>query len=253
MDEHDALCALIPLISKAGLRKSNDTDNEFSVVGPKVGFVEDLDINLHLLRSQFTIPNLIVKMLTVGSLSNSRVAIVYIDGIANKDNVSIVEQRLSSIDFEVVFDTSQLDQIISDNSLSPFPLFVSTERRDRVIYSLISGQVAVISDGSPYFITGPSTLYDFFISPEDYYLPWILGSFLGSSAYLVLFSHFLRLPCISRLRRSTTKSFQRIYCSRLFSPDKMCHSLGSGGAFWKSPLNFSAKLEPGCPLRSAKR
>ncbi|MCY9656867.1 spore germination protein [Paenibacillus chondroitinus] len=176
-NEHDALCALVPLISKAGLRKSNDTDNEFSVVGPKVGFVEDLDINLHLIRSQFALPNLIIKTISIGSLSNSRVAIIYIDGITSKENVAIIEQRLSSIDFEVVFDTAQLDQIISDNSLSPFPLFVSTERRDRVIYSLISGQVAVISDGSPYFITGPSTLYDFFISPEDYYLPWILGSF----------------------------------------------------------------------------
>jgi hypothetical protein len=45
------------------------------------------------------------------------------------------------------------------------------------VYALISGQVAIISDGSPYFITGPSTLFDFFISPEDYYLPWILGTF----------------------------------------------------------------------------
>jgi hypothetical protein len=70
-----------------------------------------------------------------------------------------------------------LDQLIADNSLTPFPLFTTTERRDRVIYALITGQVAVISEGSPSFITGPSTLFDFFVSPEDYYLPWALGSF----------------------------------------------------------------------------
>ncbi|MDD9267387.1 spore germination protein [Paenibacillus sp. GCM10023248] len=191
LTEHSGLCALVPLTSKEGLRKNNDTDNEFSVVGPKVGFVEDLDINLHLIRSQIAVPNLIVKTLSLGSMSNSRVAIVYIDGVTNQDNVAVIEDRLRTLDFEVVFDTSQLDQIISDNSWSPFPLFVSTERRDRVIYSLISGQVAVISDGSPYFITGPSTLYDFFISPEDYYLPWMLGSFFRIIRILgVLFSVF---------------------------------------------------------------
>lgn len=191
LTENDSLCALIPLISKDGLRKNNDTDNEFSVVGPKVGFVEDLDVNLHLLRSSLSVPNLIVKTMTIGSLSNSRVAIIYLDGITSKDNVAVIEERLSVIDFEVIFDTSQLDQIISDNSWTPFPLFISTERRDRVIYSLISGQVAVISDGSPYFITGPSTLYDFFISPEDYYLPWMLGSFFRVIRILgVFFSVF---------------------------------------------------------------
>ncbi|MEF3305825.1 spore germination protein [Paenibacillus sp. GYB003] len=91
--------------------------------------------------------------------------------------VQTAEQRLKQIDVDVVFDSSLLDQFISDNSSTPFPLFLTTERRDRVVYALISGQVAIVSDGSPYFVTGPSTLFDFFISPEDYYLPWILGSF----------------------------------------------------------------------------
>ncbi|MCG3056830.1 spore germination protein, partial [Escherichia coli] len=50
-------------------------------------------------------------------------------------------------------------------------------RVDRVLFTLLNGQVAFFSSGSPYAVTGPSTLLDFFISPEDYYLPWVLGSF----------------------------------------------------------------------------
>ncbi|QGQ96146.1 spore germination protein [Paenibacillus psychroresistens] len=177
LNENDQKCALIPLANKLGLRLNNDTENEFSVVGPKVGFVEDLETNIHLLRVKLNIPNLIVKEFTIGSISRSRIAIVYIEGVTNEQIIQTVEQRLSDIDFDVLFDSSMLDQIISDSSLTPFPLFLSTERRDRVVFALISGQVAFIMDGSPYFITGPSTLFDFFISPEDYYLPWILGSF----------------------------------------------------------------------------
>ncbi|WP_309122202.1 spore germination protein [Paenibacillus sp.] len=170
-------CALVPLAGLHGMRKDNTTENEFSVVGPNVGFIEDLDTNLHLLRMQLSIPQLVVKELTIGSMSKSRVAIVYIEGVTNERNVQTARQRLEGIDFDVIFDTSLLDQMIADESATPFPLFVTTERRDRVVYALISGQVAIIADGSPYFITGPSTLHDFFISPEDYFLPWILGSF----------------------------------------------------------------------------
>ncbi|MFD2614821.1 spore germination protein [Paenibacillus gansuensis] len=177
MSDADHTCAVVHIASKLGLRKSNDTENEFSVVGPKVGFIEDLDTNIHLLRLKINIPNLVVKEFMIGNISNSRVAIMYIDGVTNEQVIQTVKQRIEDIDFEVVFDTSQLDQMLSDNSNSPFPLFLTTERRDRVVYALVSGQIAVISDGSPYFVTGPSTLFDFFISPEDYYLPWVLGSF----------------------------------------------------------------------------
>lgn len=177
LEEHDRKFALVNVASKEGLRKDNNTENEFSVVGPKVGFVEDLDTNIRLLRAQINIPNLIVKELTIGSISKTRVFVIYIDGVTNPQFIQTTEQRLKQIDYDVIWDSSVLDQFISDNSSTPFPLFLSTERRDRVVYALISGQVAIVSDGSPYFVTGPSTLFDFFISPEDYYLPWILGSF----------------------------------------------------------------------------
>ena len=177
LDMNDQKCLIVLLSSKLGLRQNNNTENEFSVVGPKVGFIEDLDTNIHLLRVKINIPNLVVKEISVGSVSKSRVAIIYIEGITNSEIVDRFEQRLQGIDFEIVFDTSQMSQVIADNSASPFPLFLSTERRDRVVYALSNGQAAFIIDGSPYFVTGPSTLFDFFISPEDYYLPWMLGSF----------------------------------------------------------------------------
>ncbi|MBO7746744.1 spore germination protein [Paenibacillus sp. MWE-103] len=160
-----------------GHRKSNETENEFSVVGPKIGFVENIEVNMHLMRQQINTPALIFEKITVGSLSNTKVVIAYLDGITNPRHVETMRQRLQAIDFDVVFDNSQLTQIITDHSNTPFPLFVTTERVDRVIFSMLSGQVAVFSDGSPYAITAPSSLLDFFISGEDYYLSWILASF----------------------------------------------------------------------------
>lgn len=113
----------------------------------------------------------------VGSMSHTKVAIVYIEGVTSEQHVQTMVQRLQNIDFDVVFDSSQLHQFISDNSLTPFPLSLSTERLDRTVWALINGQVAVLSNGSPYAITAPATLLDFFVSPEDYYLPWVIASF----------------------------------------------------------------------------
>ncbi|ANB59795.1 spore germination protein [Anoxybacteroides amylolyticum] len=171
-------CALINLASEnLGLRQNNDSENEFSVVGPKVGFVENIGTNLHLLRRQIVTPNLIFRELTLGTMSRTKIVIAYIDGIVNEQILQTVTQRVSEIEFDIIFDTSLLEQMLSDNSSSPFPSFVSTERVDKAVYALIEGQVAILADGSPYVITGPSTLFDFFTSPEDYYLPWVLGSF----------------------------------------------------------------------------
>jgi len=160
-----------------GLRKNNDSENEFSVVGPKVGFIENVGTNLHLIRRQIATPNLVFREMMIGSMSKTKVVIAYIDGVANPETIQTVMQRIEAIHFDVVFDNAIIDQLIADNSRTPFPLFVSTERIDRAIYALVSGQVAIFCDGSPYAVIGPAALFDFFTSPEDYYLPWVLGTF----------------------------------------------------------------------------
>ncbi|CAM4395178.1 hypothetical protein FHS16_001943 [Paenibacillus endophyticus] len=190
----DAFILVNVNITERGHRLSNDTENEFSVVGPKVGFVENIDLNIHLLRQQMAVPELVFEEVTVGSMSNTKVMIVYLDGVTNDQHVQTARQRLQAIDVDIIYDSSFLDQIISDNTNTPFPLFLSTERVDRVIYAISSGQVAVFSDGSPYVITGPSTFLDFFISPEDYYVPWIIGSFFRIIRIMSVFFSVFATP-----------------------------------------------------------
>ncbi|MCM3536752.1 spore germination protein [Priestia endophytica] len=185
-------CALIKVLNiEGGFRTENDTENEFSVTGPKLGFVEDLDMNLYMLRKTFVTEKLSFKEVSLGNLSKSRIVIVYVEGITNKKHIENATERINNIDFDVVFDGSLLDQLLSDNQNTPFPLFLGTERIDRAIQTLINGQLVIFTSGSPYAITGPSSLFDFFISPEDYYLPWMIGSFLRVTRFFaVAFSIF---------------------------------------------------------------
>ena len=124
LHKDDKLVALIKVQSfDTGFRKENETENEFSVVGPKIGFVEDLDVNLYLMRKTVISENLIFKELTVGNKSKTRVVLVYLEGVTNPQHVETMTQRLEGVDFDVIFDSTMLDQLISDNSSTPFPLF----------------------------------------------------------------------------------------------------------------------------------
>ncbi|MBY0155378.1 spore germination protein [Cytobacillus firmus] len=207
LKQNDELCALVNLEdSKSGKRQFSEAENESTVVGPKVGFVESIDVNIGLLRKQITNSKLTLKEFTLGSLSKSKVIVAYIEGVANEQNINTMEQRLTDFDWDMIFDTSMIGNLIADNSNSIFPIFLHTERLDRVVWAMLNGQIAIFSDGSPNVVTGPSVFLDFFISPEDYYLPWMLGSaarvtrILGvvfsvfaSSVYVAILTHHYQM------------------------------------------------------------
>ncbi|RAK18608.1 GerA spore germination protein [Anoxybacillus vitaminiphilus] len=173
------------------IRNVSIPEVEFSVVGPKETFLESLEINLHLLRKRIPCNKLTVKILKIGKLSKTKIAIIYLKGIADEENVNTVTQRISEIDFDQITDSSYIVQLISDNQKSPFPQLLDTERPDRVAAILAEGKVAIIVDGSPHALIGPTTLVEFFSSFEDYFLNWYIASFfrlirLFSVAFSVL-------------------------------------------------------------------
>ncbi|MEH7388044.1 spore germination protein [Bacillus sp. JJ1521] len=163
--------------SRLGQRETNETENEFSVIGPKVGFIEDLNSNLHLLRDHLATSDLIIEQFTIGTRSKTTVVIAYLDGVTNPQYINTAKQRILDLDVDGVFDSTELEQLISDHSRSPFPLFISTERIDRASAALLKGEIILMCDKSPYALIGPVTLMDFFSTPEDFFIPSVIASF----------------------------------------------------------------------------
>lgn len=162
---------------RLGQRETNDTQNEFSVIGPKVGFIEDLSTNLHLIRDHLNTSDLIFEEIIVGSRMRTKVVVAYLDGVTNPEYVNTVKQRLKGLDIDVSYDNTHLEQLISDHTRTLFPLYITTERIDRTVGSLVLGQVVIISDKSSYALIGPVNLMEFFSNPEDFYLPSYIASF----------------------------------------------------------------------------
>ncbi|WP_430735813.1 spore germination protein [Gracilibacillus dipsosauri] len=162
---------------------------EFSVIGPKIAFIEDLHTNVNLIRKRIKLPHLQMKLLKVGKVTKTSVAIMYIDGIANQENIDTIIQRIKDIEYDQIIDSSFIGQMIADNSTSPFPQLMDTERPDRVTSAIIEGKIAIICDGSPHVLTGPTTLVEFFASYEDYFLTWPLATaFRIIRIFAVMFS-----------------------------------------------------------------
>ncbi|MBS4190648.1 spore germination protein [Bacillus sp. FJAT-49705] len=162
---------------------------EFSVIGPKEAFVESIGQNINLVRKRLPVKELIIEEYTLGSLSKTRIAILYMDGITDEENVNTVRERITSIEFDAITDSSFVVQLICDNSNSPFPQLLDTERPDRVSSVLAEGKVVIMVDGSPHALITPTTLVEFFGSFEDYLLNWILSSFFRLiRVFAVIFS-----------------------------------------------------------------
>ncbi|MGM7702723.1 spore germination protein [Pseudalkalibacillus sp. Hm43] len=177
LKEEDERVLLIPAVSTE-TRKVSIPEVEFSVVGPKEAFVESIDTNINLVRKRITLPELTVEETTIGKVTKTRICTLYIDGIADQENVNTVLQRLDGIEFDEINDSSYIAQMLSDNSNSPFPQFVDTERPDRVAGALAEGKIVILVDGSPHALTCPTTLVEFFSASDDYFLNWHLASTL---------------------------------------------------------------------------
>ncbi|WP_413380209.1 spore germination protein [Alkalihalobacillus sp. 1P02AB] len=190
IEESQETC-LIAMLPQEEVRDVTIPEVEFSVIGPKEAFVEAIDVNINLVRKRLPTPNLITKEYTIGTLSKTKVIIMYLDSIANNENINTMIERITTIEIETISDSSYINQLIEDFSNSPFPQFIDTERPDRVAAELAEGKIAVFVNGSPQVITAPTTFIEFFSSFEDYFLSWhIASAFRLIRIFAVWFSIF---------------------------------------------------------------
>ncbi|HHT84667.1 MAG: spore germination protein [Bacillota bacterium] len=176
-------------------REVSQPTTEATIRGSKEGFVEALPTNLSLIRRRIRNPRLTIEQYILGKVSRTPVALIYIEGIANSRIVEEARRRLSSVNIDSVQESGQLEELIEDAPLSPFPTLLRTERPDRVTGNLLEGRFAILTDGSPFALIGPATFTMFLTAPEDYFERFFAGSVIRSLRY-VAFIISLTLPAL---------------------------------------------------------
>ncbi|MGM0828869.1 MAG: spore germination protein [Bacillota bacterium] len=166
----DGISKALSASTKGGEKRSiSESNTQMVVRGPKGAFTESIETNTAMVRRIIKTPDLWMESVKVGRVTKTGVTLMYIHGIANEQVVEEVRQRINKIDIDSILESGYIEQLIEDQTLSPFPTIFNTERPDVVAGNLIEGRIAIFVDGTPFVLIAPAVFIQFFQSAEDYY------------------------------------------------------------------------------------
>lgn len=178
----------------APTRSITDTATESTVIGPQDAFTESLDTNISLVRRRIRNPMLKNEDRILGTESNFRISILYIDDLVNKENLDTLKKRIDKVHYPIFTDISMLMQAIEDNPLSPFPQYYMSVRPDSISQYLLDGRIVIFMDNSQAAIVCPTSFFEMFISIEDYYNRWTMASLLRMLRFFGFFLTIIITP-----------------------------------------------------------
>ena len=153
------------------------------IKGPREGFVEDVLVNLSLVRKRIKTKNLKIKDYFIGNQTRSHIVLMFVEGIAKQCVVKEVEKRIESINVDAILDSYYIESFLEDKKLKFFRRVGNTEKPDVFASKILEGRVGIIVDGSPIALTVPFMFLEDLQSPDDYY----------SVPAKATFSRFMRL------------------------------------------------------------
>ncbi len=158
----------IAAVRNEGGRSIAEPDTENVVRGPREGFIESAPANAVLIRRRLKTPDLKYEEMTVGTVTETKVILMYLDSLVNRRALAILKERLAAIKTDAVLDSGYVEAFISDGKLPFFPSVGNSERPDKVAGKLLEGRIALFCDGSPVALTVPFLCTEALQSTEDY-------------------------------------------------------------------------------------
>ncbi len=162
MDEYVKIAARKP--PARGIEESNI---RAVIRGPKDSFNENLRTNTALLRSKLKNTSMKIVSLTCGDISNTDIAVCYIDNVADKNLVSSVKAKIKSTNIKSVMDSGILQNSIDDQGKNFLPRTEVTDRPDEACSAMIQGRIVVLCDNSPCAMIIPGLLISMMSAPDD--------------------------------------------------------------------------------------
>lgn len=176
-------------------RNPQAPDVENTVKGPKDAFVETIRINTSLIRRHMRTPDLRLDGKTVGRRSLTNVAVVWIQGITNRELVRKMNERLDAIDIDGLISPASVEEYVTGSRATAFPLLQYTERPDRFCQGLLDGRVGLLVDGLPLAYLAPADIGYLLESPEDRSRDYVSASCVRVLRYSALLLSLL-LPAV---------------------------------------------------------
>ena len=193
---------------------------ETTIKGPREGFVEDLAINISLIRRRIMNPGLKIENFRLGEHSQIGVAMIYLEQHAPEKLITYIRTKIQMMQGRhFVFSGNNIEEELKSKNTF-FSTVGSSERPDTICANLSEGRVCIIINGSPFVLIAPYFFIDNFMSPDDYYNNIFTGSFdrilrwlaftiaiLLPGLYLALTTyHFKLIPTVLVFRVAVSRS-----------------------------------------------
>lgn len=226
----DGIDCYISIACKKPARRSiSQAESKQNVRGPKDAFNENLRDNTVLIRSKILNKNLKIIDKTVGSVSNTHIAVCYMDGIVNEDLLERILYSLETVELKSAMASGFIQNVIERRRNTFFTQMEATERTDDVCSALLQGRVVIIVDGTPFAIILPGLFKSMLTSSEDFY----------ESDYKRKFFHILRFCSLI-----LTLLLPAMYIAIVdFNPDFMSDRIISFIMDYRRQVPFSAFME----------
>jgi spore germination protein KA len=176
--------AIVYDIRKFEKRSIQEPSEENVMKGSKESFIEVMRMNTALIRRRIRSEYLVVESLTVGRVSKTDMALMYISNIADMNTVNKIRGLINNIDIDNIACPAFIEEYLIENKHSIFPQIMYTQRPDRVASNLSDGRVALVVDGIPFAYLLPCQLPMLMQSPDDYANHFLIGSSLRIIRYL---------------------------------------------------------------------
>jgi spore germination protein KA/spore germination protein len=177
---------LVVNFKKVEKRSVSTPQLAYSVRGGQDCFTENLDANLSLVRYRIKDPKMRIKFTEVGVRTKARVAIIYIDDVANPAVVEEICRRIHAVEVDGIGESGELQSLLLNDNKKFFPQMGLIERSDLAYHSLLEGKVLVLVDGSGIALSAPKVFSEYFYACDDRYDNKFYGMFNRFIRYVAI-------------------------------------------------------------------
>lgn len=167
-------------------RSLGESTEESVLQGPKDSLSEKISVSLNIIRNRYRKETLIAKNHKIGRDSKTNLTVLYDDNLCDQNALLHLNNKLENLDVDLLQAAGQLQKLLMDSKWCPFPLFLTTERPDRVATNLSQGKIVILIEGSSWVLLGPTSFFDFFKSMDDPIELPAVGKFLVFIRYIAL-------------------------------------------------------------------
>lgn len=173
-------------------RSTAEPSVEKSVRGAHDGFVENIILNVGLIRRRIRDPRLRIVANKEGVKTRTDIVYVYIEHLVDPDILADFEHRLTTLDETEILSERNLCEELYGKTLNPYPHVRYSERPDICAIHLLQGYLVAMVDNSPSAMIIPTTFFEQTKQIEEYTQTTLIATFTRIIRLIgILFSLYL--------------------------------------------------------------